>query len=208
MTFKLSYVFSFLFYLLCLPQLALAQKKVSKAFQITQCLGAEEKLIHEAKNKGAAYQINQLLLSIFINLPNINLKKNYYQQLCQNVEIGTSLVFLDLIFRNYNLLFTYAKSENEKFVKLEDIAELINKLPELFNQYLLEIKTNSPTHDCLENHIKELADFYIQIRYLEEDSNFKVIADKNKQLIKILDQLKNKDLFFEECSKNKEKPKT
>lgn len=174
------------------------------AFQITRCLGEEEALIYLAKDKGPAYQINQLLLSVFLNLPNINLKKSAYATLCKPVAIGTSLVLLELIFRNYNQLFIYAKGPAETPVKLSDITELINMLPELFNQYLLEIKTTSPTYDCLEKNIKELPEFYMQVRYLEEDSNFKVIADKDKQLLKILNQLKNKDKFFEMCKPHKE----
>lgn len=201
-----SYLFLILIYNLIINN-CYATTATSKAFQITRCLGSEEALIHKAKDKGPAYQINQILLSIFLNLPKINLKKNYYKELCENVSIGISLKFLDLIFRNYNLLFTYSHTSNESLVKLEDLAELINQLPELFNQYLLEIKTKSPTHDCLENHIKELSEFYIQIKYLEENSNFKAIADKDKILVRILNQLKNKDSFFEECKKNKENKK-
>jgi hypothetical protein len=176
-----------------------APPKNDKAFQITRCLGAEEALIHKAKDHGPVYQVNQILLSIFLNLSQINLKKKYYQELCAQPEVGTSLRFLELIFRNYNQLFTTTNAKDEKSAKLEDIAELINKLPELFNQYLLELKIKSPVHNCLEKNIKELSNFYIQVQYLEEDTNFKVIADKDKQLIKILDQLKQKEEIFERC---------
>ena len=181
---------------------AFGAPKNLKSFQITRCLGSEEALIHQAKDRGPVYQVNQILLSIFLNNSNINLKKKYYQELCQQPELGTSLRFLELIFRNYNHLFTSIYSTVEKSVSIDDIAELINKLPELFNQYLLELKIKSPVHDCLEKHVKGLSNFYIQVQYLEEDTNFKVIADKDQQLLKILDQLKNKESFFEECKKN------
>lgn len=191
--------FTIYFFVLLINQAFAAN--TGKAFQITKCLGSEEALIHQAKEKGPTYQVNQILLSIFLNLSSINLKEKYYKDLCSKPEIGTSLRFLELIFRNYNHLFTSTNSNGQKSVSLEDISELLNKLPELFNQYLLELKIKSPVHDCLEKNIKELSNFYIQVQYLEEDTNFKVIADKEQQLLKILDQLKNKEQIFEKCKK-------
>lgn len=180
----------------------------TKAFQITQCLGAEEALIHKAKEKGPSYQVNQILLSIFLNLSNINLKDQYFKKLCKDIKIGTSVEFLELIFRNYNELFTFTHSSKQQSVPLSEISELTNKLPELFNQYLLELKTKSPVHDCLERHVKGLSEFYVQVQYLEQETNFKFIADKDKQLLNILNQLKNQDQFFEQCKveANKSKP--
>lgn len=171
----------------------------SNTFQITKCLGQEEELIHKNKVRGEVYHINQTLLSIFLNLPAIKLKSHHHKTICNQIVVGTSLLLLETIFRHYEKAFTYSNSKSENTVDQKDIADLIQKLPELFNQYLTILKTQSPTHDCLEQHVPELKSFYKDVQYLEENMNFKKLAERDNQLIKILDRLKEKDKFFELC---------
>ena len=174
-------------------------KAAEQDFLLTKCLGIEEKLIHENKERGPSYQINQMLISIFITMPAINIHADYYKKLCNPPHIGTSIELLELIFRYYENLFSWSNTKNTQQLTSDNLEELFRKLPELFNQYLLEIKNKSPTADCLENSIVELKNFQTEVQYLGQDILFRTIAQKKQQLVKILDALKDKDKIFAKC---------
>lgn len=194
---------------LAFHNLTFAQKnKNPYAFLITKCLGKEEELIHKEKVKGPIYHLNQRLLNVFLNLPRVKLKEKFYKEICTNIKIGTSLNFLELIFRNYENAFVYAALGDTTPINSRDREDFISRLPELFNDYLTVIKAESPTFDCLERKVPELKKFYEDLQYLEETINFKKLAQRDNQLVKIIDKLKNKDQYFEECKlKNNQQSK-
>lgn len=171
------------------------------AFLLTKCLGQEEELIHKEKEKGPIYQLNQLMLNVFLNLPQVKLKDKFYKPICTQVKIGVSIEILEIIFKNFENAFAFAGPNDSIPIHSRDKEDFIRRLPELFNHYLTVIKVQSPTHDCLEQNIPELKKFYTDLQYLEESLNFKTLAQRDNQLIKIIEQLKNKDKFFESCKK-------
>jgi hypothetical protein len=165
-----------------------SQTLFASSYQITKCLGQEEQQLHEKKDQGLVYKLNQSLISVFINMPKVKLKNKYYQELCAHAGKGVTMELLTQIFKNGEDLFE----------KDSDLKELKEQLPTLFNQYFLQLQNEAPTPDCLEKNIKGLKEFLDQLKYTEGFLSLK----KNPTLISIVEKMENIQPIYELCKKS------
>ncbi len=68
---------------------------------------------------------------------------------------------------------------------------------EILLNFINQIQMLSPTPTCLKEEIPELNNFFIEIKYLQEDVDLKQIFEGKDE--KIFEKLKNYPLAFEKC---------
>jgi len=176
------------------------------SFRITQCLGKEEERLHLPTSNKDFLSLNQQVISLFLNLPNITLKDEHFKMLCSNpIESninGVTEKILEILFLHFENSFKWVTKEKmHKPVLESDINELLSKLPDLFNNYYLVVQKNAPTVDCLEKHIPDLSSFLIEIKYLSQEIPFQLIAQRQNHLKIILEAFKKRDQIYLECKK-------
>ena len=81
------------------------------------------------------------------------------------------------------------------------------KSPNIFLNWISEIQTGAPSHDCLDKYIPQLADLKFKVKYLEEEPDVGINAffKDTKTIESIFNQLKNLDRIFEKCKKDHQK---
>ena len=62
-----------------------------KGQTLLKCLGREESALHKAKSDGAAYSINQKLISQLITMGDFPLKPQYLQKICNSKDFSPSV---------------------------------------------------------------------------------------------------------------------
>lgn len=177
--------------------------------QILKCLGAEEKRFHLKKELGPVYDLNQRLIAEMVQIPKLEVRQADYLAICAGQKFSESWKLLELSIKEGKSLFIIPneiqgiqRSMTEGMI--DDYGEATR---EILVNFISQIQTISPTPTCLKEQIPELDKLFIEIKYLQEDVDAKVIFQGKDQ--RIFEKLKNYPLAFEKCRallKKKVKP--
>lgn len=175
--------------------------------QILKCLGTEEKRLHQKKNIGPVYDLNQRLISEMVQIPRVEVRSEDYVAICAGEKFSESWRLLERSMQYGKVLFVLPNdlTDMQKEMTVGMIDDYVEATREIFLSFISQIQTQSPTPTCLKEEIPELDALFFEIKYLQEDVDMKVIL-KGKE--KILGKLKNYPLAFEKCrARLKKKPK-
>ena len=177
--------------------------------QILKCLGEEEKKFHLNKDVGPVYDLNQRLISEMVQIPGVEVRPVDYQQICTGPQFSQSWKLLEHSIKEGHALFVIPENVQgmQRNMTKGMIDDYVEATREILLNFLSQIQTLSPTPTCLQEEIPELNQFFIEIKYLQEDVDMSTIF-KGKDR-KIFDKLKNYPLAFEKCrARLKKKPKS
>lgn len=166
---------------------------------ILKCLGEEEKRFHLKKDTGPVYELNQKLISEMVQIPKLQLNNEDYLTICTGEKFSESWKLLELSIKKGKELFVFPASMAgmQKEMAQGMVDDYVESTREILLNFINQIQMISPTPTCLKEQIPELNDFFIEIKYLQEDVDLKQIFEGKDQ--KIFEKLKNYPLAFEKC---------
>ena len=151
---------------------------------LLQCLAKEEEVLHKKELQNALFRLNQEFVNELASNNDINVKKNYVDEICQSKAYSPSVGLLRLLLMKEHQLYDLSLSGvevNMRPFKMGHINEFQKQVPRMFIQYLAGLQSELATPHCLEEAIPELKSFNEKIKYLEEElSTHQLITQKNK----------------------------
>jgi hypothetical protein len=151
---------------------------------LLQCLAKEEESLHKKTVQNALFRLNQEFVNELAGSNDINLKKDYVDQICHSKTYSPSVGLLRLLLIKEHELYDLSLSgvePNMRPFKMGYINEFQKQVPRMFIQYLAGLQSELATPYCLEEAIIELKGFNEKIKYLEEElSTHQLITQKNK----------------------------
>lgn len=166
---------------------------------LLMCLGGEEKRLHQDKNTGPIYDLNQRITSEMIQIPDVMINAEDYRSVCQSKRFSESWKLLELSLRKGKKLFVIPASISglQRSITEGMIEDYVEASKEILLNFISQIQTLSPTPDCLLQEIPELNRFFTEIKYLQEDIDIKkIMAGKDE---KIFDKIKDYPTAFQRC---------
>lgn len=189
------------FSLLLLISLDHAYASPNNRHPVLECLGNEELLLHKAKITGPLYKLNQSLIDELTASSDLIIKKEYVQNICDLKEFNVSVNLLKSLLMEGIKLYQFSGNENILALQKATAKDLLDRIPNIFFQYIAGIQGQTSFPQCLQKKISELEYFTTRFYYLEEEiSAVKIFRDKDK-LHKVFDGLKRLDKIEEECKK-------
>ena len=151
---------------------------------LLQCLAKEEEALHKKELQNALFRLNQEFVNELASTNDINVKKNYVDEICQSKDYSPSVGLLRLLLMKEHQLYDLSLSGVDASMrpfKMGYINEFQKQVPRMFIQYLAGLQSELATPYCLEDAIPELKGFNEKIKYLEEElSTHQLITQKNK----------------------------
>lgn len=190
--------------LFCLPLLGHAGEG-----ELLKCLGKEEKRFHLKKETGPLYDLNQRLIAEIVQIPNIGITTVDFHDICSRRRPSESLHLLQLSMQKGKTIFEVPASVSgmSRNITLGMIDDYQESTKEIFLNFITQVQTSAPTPNCLQEEIPELATFFNDIKYLQEDVDMKAIFRGRDQ--DIFDKLLTYSEAFKRCQarlKKKLKP--
>ncbi|WPU66199.1 hypothetical protein [Peredibacter starrii] len=177
--------------------------------QILKCLGEEERRLHLAKDTGPIYDLNQRMIAEMVQIPNVELNPAEYQKICGGKKFSESWKLLEQSILKGRELFVVSGKVGgmQRDMALGMVDDYVDATREILLTFISQIQALSPTPTCLKEEIPSLDNFFIEIKYLQEDVDMKTIFKGKDE--KIFEELKNYPRAFEKCrARLKKKPKS
>ena len=177
--------------------------------QILKCLGEEERRFHLKKETGPVYDLNQRLIAEMLQIPHVEINDADYRAICSGQKFSESWKLLELSITKGRDLFVINDGKvagMQKDMAMGMVDDYVEATREILLTFISQIQTQSPTPNCLKEEIPTLDNFFVEIKYLQEDVDMKTIFKGKDQ--KIFEELKNYPRAFDKCrARLKKKPK-
>lgn len=170
---------------------------------LLQCLAKEEERLHKKEQQNALFRLNQDFVNELASSNDINLKKNYVDQICHSSEYTPSVGLLRMLLIKEHELYDLSLSGVDASMrpfKMGYINEFQKQVPRIFIQYLSGLQSELATADCLEKAIPELEGFSEKIKYLEEELSTHQLITQKGRIDNIFKKLKNFDAIKKKCA--------
>lgn len=170
---------------------------------LLQCLAKEEERLHKKEMQNALFRLNQDFVNELASSNDINIKKNYVDQICHSKEFTPSVGLLRLLLIKEHELYDLSLSGVDASMrpfKMGYINEFQKQVPRIFIQYLSGLQSELATPDCLEKAIPELTGFNEKIKYLEEEISTHQLITQKSRIEAVFKKLKNFDSIKKQCA--------
>lgn len=176
----------------------------SQSEGILRCLGLEEARMHENKESGPLFQLNQRLISELVQIPGLRINRVDYRRICG--QENESLKLLEQILIQGKSLFINTQQGMRRSITDGMIDDFIISSKEIFLNFISSIQMISPTPHCLNQHIPELPKLLERIKYLEDEVELqKIFGNKDLEIFK---KLQDYPLYFKACEEAKRTDKS
>jgi Mor family transcriptional regulator len=153
---------------------------------LLKCLGEEEKALHLKKDLGPTYDLNQKLISEVIQIPKVKIQDSILSSICRSKSPSWKLMEYSLI-QGKALFLTVSDESLDSSINQSMINDYLDSTREIFIQVINQIQAISPSPDCLEKELPELASFFSDLKYLQEEMSLeKIFNGKIKKILKSL----------------------
>jgi hypothetical protein len=177
----------------------------SRDTKLLKCLGTEEKRFHLNKETGPLYDLNQRLISEIIQIPGAEVTTVDFHDICSRKRPSEALHLLQLSIQKGKTIFEIPKSLTgiPRQITIGMIDDYVDATKEIFLNFISQIQTSAPTPQCLNEEIPELAEFFNDIKYLQEDVDINRIFKGRDQ--KIFEKLLTYSEAFKKCQERLKK---
>lgn len=175
------------------------------ANQLLTCLGNEERRLHQQKEMGPLYDLNQKMTAEMIQIPNVTISPQEFKSVCLEKRFSESWRLLELSLRMGKKLFIIPESITglQRSITQGMIDDYVLTSKEILLGFISQVQTFSPTPNCLLEEIPELYKFFIEIKYLQEDIDLKkIMAGKDER---IFEKIKYYPKAFQRCRERAKK---
>jgi len=173
--------------------------------QILKCLGEEEQQFHLKKDSGPLYELNQRLISEMVQIPRIEISKTDFDEICNNKKHSPSWKLLEQSIKKGKELFIYPDTVTgiQRSMAEGMVDDYIEATREILLYFINQVQMLAPTPTCLKEQIPELDNFFVEIKYLQEDVDLQqIFKGKDK---KIFDRLTYFPEAFKKCREDLKK---
>lgn len=178
----------------------------AKERQMLKCLGAEEKRLHQKKETGPIYTLNQRLIEEMVQIPEVDISDENFKQICMKPYVSESWKLLESSIQQGKSLFIIPEGPKKSVIE-SMLDDYVLATKEILLDFISKIQADSPTPTCLKEEIPELDTFFNDIKYLQEDVDLKKIFEGRD--VKIFEKLKDYPKAFKRCqTRLKKKPKS
>lgn len=176
----------------------------SQSQGILRCLGIEEARMHENKENGPLFHLNQKLISELVQIPGLRINQVDYRRICG--QGNESLKLLEQILIQGKSLFINTQQGMRKSITDGMIEDFIISSKEIFLNLISSIQMISPTPHCLNQHIPELPKLLEKIKYLEDEVEIqKIFGNKDLEILK---KIQDYPLYFKNCEASRRTDKS
>lgn len=175
------------------------------ANRLLMCLGSEEKRLHQIKDTGPLYDLNQKMTAEMIQIPNVTIPGAEFKSVCEEKPFSESWKLLELSLRKGKKLFIIPESITglQRSITQGMIDDYVLTSKEILIGFISQVQTISPTPNCLLEEIPELNKFFMEIKYLQEDIDMKkIMAGKDER---IFEKIKDYPKAFQRCRERAKK---
>jgi hypothetical protein len=167
--------------------------------QLLKCLGEEEKKFHLKKETGPLYDLNQRLISEMIQIPNADFNPEDFAEICSRSTFSSSWKLLELSITRGNKIFHLPAdvTGTQRSISQSMIDDYVEGSKEIFITFISQVQALAPSADCLKEEIPALANFFNDIKYLQEDVDIQKIFRGRD--VKIFQKLKDYPQAFARC---------
>lgn len=165
-----------------------------KVNPLMKCLGDEEKKLYQNKDQGPLYYLNKELIGLFVLFSDVELKENYFNEVCSNKHQSTSHELLKLLLVKQEKIFITPKTvlnATEAGNRESFFIDMEQQIPQIFIKYISMTQGKMKHPHCLEDEIPELKSFLNKVKYLEGTVSLELIISENNIIDKIFDKLRN-----------------
>lgn len=160
--------------------------------------------MHENKESGPLFQLNQRLISELVQIPGLRINRVDYRRICG--QGNESLKLLEQILIQGKSLFINTQQGMRRSITDGMIDDFIISSKEIFLNFISSIQMISPTPHCLNQHIPELPKLLERIKYLEDEVELqKIFGNKDLEIFK---KLQDYPLYFKACEEAKRTDKS
>jgi hypothetical protein len=183
-----------------------------KNHPVTQCLALEEQKIHQKKQTGPHYFLNQQIFNHWVSIAHLKIRPEFVREICHHPYFSPSLALTYMVLRYQQELFSYSSEAVEKAQQLALTKEMVEKIAEVWPQYLATLQSTLPypkknnkiwkeTWPCLEELVPEIKTYLDKFLYLEEELGTQKLLSDKKDFQKIFEKLKSLDTLNQRCKK-------
>jgi hypothetical protein len=185
---------------LFLTLILLLSTEAPASTSLLRCLGNEEKRLHQEKNTGPLYDLNQRMTAEMVQIPDVTINSVDHKIVCSEKTFSQSWKLLELSLKKGKSLFVIAEGVTglQRSITQSMIDEYTEISKEILLSFISQVQSLSPTPSCLFEEIPELNKFFIDIKYLQEDVDMrKIMSGKDE---KIFEKIKSYPKAFQRCS--------
>ena len=167
---------------------------------LLMCLGNEEKRLHQEKDTGPLYDLNQRMTAEMVQIPDVTINPEDHKAVCSEKTFSQSWKLLELSLKKGKSLFVIPDRVTglQRSITQSMIDEYTEISKEILLNFISQVQSISPTPNCLFEEVPELNKFFIEIKYLQEDVDIrKIMAGKDS---KIFEKIKYYPKAFQRCS--------
>ena len=165
------------------------------------CLGREELVLHQKKEVGPIYKLNQYLIGELASANQISFKTEFVDAICQSDDFSPSLSLLRHMLIEGKDLYHFKGDIFQKAMEESTIDNFLENIPEVFFNYLSSLQALTPHHQCLNKYIRHLDYFQTRYRYLGEELSNTIFKENKSKIKLIFEDLKNLDKVLKKCEK-------
>ncbi len=158
----------------------------SRTHDLLKCLGDEEKKLHLTKTTGPTYELNQKLIAEIVQIPQLQISAFNLNKICQS-SLGPSWKLLELSLFEGEKLFINNETGMQKNINESMIKDYLEASREILLYLISSIQALSKDPNCLTKNFPSLNEFYVDLKYLQEEvSTEKIFEGREKKIFKNL----------------------
>lgn len=164
---------------------------------LVRCLALEEAHLHQIKDVGPDYILNQGFINDIASFGGAPFKTKYIKQICAP-GAKTSFELLKVLVLHQKSAFKSSLGVKNVYIKAS-IQTLLESIPMTFFNYISQIHSLFPSAHCLNQDVPEIAYFLDRFKYLQADlTNKQLLADR-KKILSIFKKLSNIGPLIKKC---------
>lgn len=167
--------------------------------RLSRCLGQEELKIYRDKLYSAQYHLNQLILENVLQLSNVTLKDEFYNQACGSNQKTPSFKLLEIFLTQFENSFKIVDKGEITSMTYALIDGFVQDLRELLKQFIKNVRLNTPYAQCLQEFLPEIYDLEEDLIEIPFEMSFKDLVKKNTNIQKVINVLKDPEPLSRAC---------
>ncbi len=164
---------------------------------LVRCLALEEAHLHDIKDVGPGYTLNQVFINDISAFGGAPLKAKYLKRVCAK-GANTSFELLKILVLHEKSVFKNSGGQENVYIKAS-LQTLLSSIPITFFNYISQVHALFPSANCLTTDVPEIPYFLDRFKYLQTDLTNKQLLSEHKKVKSIFNKLSNIGPLIKKC---------